>query len=282
MFESLDFPPVVSLTDGKVHLFQDSGQYLVSKLSSDIEFATYSQIKSLLSGNSKLCLPEEEYTVCVPEIVKWDPEKKELITEFIDGYNLEMILRSEDTQQRKRGIDLLNALYSFFISNEIYWIDFAPRNIIIKDHLLYVYDFDRGIPEGIAKQDFVAYTYKDYAAFLLPEERDISEKEAFDVSLSHHDKPFYDIKSGRISLTLRHCFGHVASTQDKRYEYYYALRRIAQATEPFLDSNGAIVFPIIELEKIRDSQGNEAYIMEIMRRQPLCKGVFVSYESMVP
>lgn len=171
--------------------------------------------------------------------------------EFLQGDNLELDLRNS-TKHQDAAQDT-NDLFQYMYENQILWKDFAPRNIIIdrQRHIVNLCDFERGIASDIRGKQFLQnYVYEEYAAFLLPYERKFpqSVEDIFNVD-ERHPVEFDNIKSKRVkSLIEAMCLpkGNLNSQTIANMN-----KLIVMAETPY-KKGGQLVFPIIELEQIKD------------------------------
>ena len=106
-----------------------------------IEEANNQRIIKKLLTNKKITICGTKYTLTCPEIYSVSDGVIEM--EYFDGTNLELFLKDRST--RKMGVEFLNTLIKFFIDNKIYWVDFAPRNVLISSDTIVFVDFEKGI-----------------------------------------------------------------------------------------------------------------------------------------
>ena len=188
--------------------------------------------------------------------------------DFFDGNNLESMLRSSIT--RKEAIIFLNKLIEFILVNDFYWVDFSPRNILINksNKKICFVDFEKGLS---FKNDnlidfFRNHVFEEYSSFLLLNERILNGKEIFKLrpeeeAITHYKN---DIKIKRVKATankLNYPDIIVKATANKlNYPDIITQNEFLEIYRMFLiaelpqKSNGNIIFPRVELEKILETK----------------------------
>lgn len=239
---------VISMTDGKIKKGIIAGREVIVKQSSFDEIKKIEAARSVLREH-ELVLGGETFRFHLPKIYDYRDEK--IFMEFLSGKNLEISLRTE--AQRQQAVQTTNSLFQYLYDNQIYWGDFAPRNVIIDrdNHIINLCDFERGVNRNISGKEYLQnYAYEEYAAFLFPSERNFSEKlnHIFTVD-SEVPIAFDDIKSKRVKSIIRE--QNLSADTLTNQTVANANRLIIAAETPYR-KNGQSVFPIIELEQIKD------------------------------
>lgn len=171
--------------------------------------------------------------------------------EFLTGNNLEIALRTP--QYRNDAVKVTNSLFQYMYDNYLYWGDFAPRNIMIDSdkHIINLCDFERGIKTNITGKEYLQnYTYEEYAAFLFPKERTFSEKlnDIFTVD-QEYPVAMMDIHSNRVKSIIKEKDMSEVTLTNQTVANINKMIIIAETPYKKQDQN---VFPIIDLEKIKD------------------------------
>lgn len=239
---------VISLTEGKINRTYIAGKDVITKQSSFDEIKNIEIARKALT-NKTILLENDVYMFHLPKI--YDYKDGCIFMEFLQGDNLELDLRNS-TKHQDAAQDT-NDLFQYMYENQILWKDFAPRNIIIdrQRHIVNLCDFERGIASDIRGKQFLQnYVYEEYAAFLLPYERKFpqSVEDIFNVD-ERHPVEFDNIKSKRVkSLIEAMCL-----PKDNLNSQTIANmnKMIVMAETPY-KKGGQLVFPIIELEQIKD------------------------------
>lgn len=244
---------VISLEEGKIVY---SGN-LVYKSSNEDEYNTLIEAGLKVSKLPNLCINNKQYKILTPKAIEYNDGK--ICMSRCYGDNLELILR--DMKSHKDGVMFINELFKFFIENNFYWKDFAPRNIMIDKDIIYIMDFERGIGTGyLSVNDYlVDIVYEEYSAFLLPSEREIDVNSVYQ-SLDNKIIEFNNIKSRRVRNILKLTHGE----KDVSYkDYLFAIKSIIICETPYIE-NGEIKYPILELEEYMKQNGVEEYARKIV------------------
>lgn len=235
---------IISLEEGKIK-FTDN---LVFKKSSESEFKTM----------KKACeLTRNLLNVYVPQLYSF--ENNIICMERCFGDNLELLLRNDRTHNL--GVQHLNYLLQYFMSNNFYWKDFAPRNILVNDKNYIIVDFERGLSESNINEKLylIDSVYEEYSAFLLPNERIISVDEVFDIPLERNIK-LSSIKSKRVCEVLS-LLGY--SDNVPFFIYLLAIKMIVLNEEPYIEDDN-IIYPLVELENYIKTFGRRKYAEKII------------------
>ena len=145
---------IVSFDQNKVWIENSNNINIFCKKTTKEEIKNIKKITKLLN-NKKITINKKDYIFKIPEIIKWDNKKQILYSQYCDGTNLEFYLRSKKTH--KKGVIILNELLKYFISNKYFWKDFAPRNIIIKNNIIYIVDFEKGINRKLNHKEYLRF-----------------------------------------------------------------------------------------------------------------------------
>lgn len=236
---------IVSFDPDKVWIEKNNNVDVFCKKTNKTEIKNINKITKLLN-KKEITINNKIYTIKIPEIIKWDSKNKILYSRYCNGDNLEFYLRNEKTH--KKGVIILNALLKYFISNKIFWIDFAPRNIIIKNNIIYIVDFEKGINRKINYKEYLRFNVlEEYSLFLLNNERifkiDDVLLEKHEINLKYKLKNIKDKRYVYIANKLG--YKNIIYKSD----YIYILNKILKIEEPSL-INKQFVFPGVELDKI--------------------------------
>lgn len=240
---------VISMTKGKITQDYINGQEVIVKRSSFDEIKKIEEARRIFK-DKKISIKDSDFIFHLPQI--YDFEKGNIYMEFLSGDNLEIGLRTR--QFRDTAVNITNSLFQYLYDKNIYWGDFAPRNIMIdnENKIINLCDFERGIRNDIYGKEYLQnYAYEEYAAFLFPAERTFSEK-LNDIFIA--DKPssikMADIHSNRVKSIIRekNISEDILTTQTVAN----INKMIILAETPY-KLNGENIFPIINLEQIKDN-----------------------------
>ena len=172
--------------------------------------------------------------------------------EFLVGDNLEIELRTP--KHHDNAVIETNSLFQYFYDNQLYWGDFAPRNIIIdnENKIIKLCDFERGIASHTSKKEYLQnYAYEEYAAFLFPSERHFSEK-LNDIFIVDNPEPIKlcDIHSNRVKSIIKN--RNIPENTLTTQTIANINKMIILAETPY-KKNESAVFPIVRLEQIKDN-----------------------------
>lgn len=156
----------------------------------------------------------------------------------------------------KDGCEFLNALLTFLCHNQFYWLDFAPRNIIISESrkLIILVDFERGINASLTPKHFLTRIYEEYMIFLLPSENILSKKVM--ISLQPADTEF--LKQSKRIKTIKEVLAHrsiVVSNVD-------VFKELLRLEEPIVAKN-EIYFPVVGLDDLLSKNGYYSFAVFI-------------------
>lgn len=240
---------VISMTIGKIRKEQINGQEIIVKKSSFDEIRKIEEARKLFKHHC-IKLDGKDFTFHLPKI--YDYRENEIYMELLTGDNLEINLRTP--QNRNQAVKVTNLLFQYLYDNNIYWGDFAPRNVMINvdKQTINLCDFERGIQTNITGKEFLQnYAYEEYAAFLFPRERTFSEKlnDIFTVD-REHQITIDDIRSNRIKSIIKEM--NIPENSLTNQTSANINKMIIIAETPY-NVNGQNIFPIIELENIKDN-----------------------------
>ena len=255
---------VISLTKDKVWTMQINQKTVYCKKTTYNEVENLKKARKFLLGKS-VFVNKKEYKINIPQIYFWNSNKSCIYMQECTGDNLELILRN--LKERVRGINILHGLMEYLLSQKFYWKDFAPRNILVDDKTISLVDFERELIIN-EKLDIKWYlrenVYEEYVAFLLPKERPILPEQIFKLqNESNRLMNIKDIKSNRVKKIANRLNLSETICSNK---YLQIIKMLVDAEEPKEDSNGNIIFPIIQLEQIMSDYGYDKYIEEILKR----------------
>ena len=244
---------IISFDDDRIQISTENSTKYINKKTSQLEVENLKMAREYLNCKTSNIL-NCEYSIEIPEIKCWDEEKKLVKMDFFDGDNLEIMLRSGIT--RKEAIIFLNQLLEFILANDFYWVDFSPRNILInkKNKKICFVDFEKGLSfrNDNLIDFFRNHVFEEYSSFLFLNERILNGKEIFKLrpfeKAITHDKA--DIKVKRVKATANKLNFPNTITQNQFLEIY----RMFLIAELPQKSDGNIIFPRVELEKILETK----------------------------
>ena len=222
--------------------------------------------------NNYLNINNKYYSLEVPTIISWNSINTTLEMSFCEGNNLEYILRNPETHEY--GVAFLQKILFFMLDNNFYWIDFAPRNILLGDKKIFLVDFEKGIDSiNIKIQDFLRnHVYEEYGSFLFEHERVFLPDYVFSMREDEVNDIFKieDIGPKRIKATAK-ALGY--NDTITKQQYLEIVKMFIIAEEPF-EKSGLFVFPRIELEhvlkdKLTNPKAYDNYAREIIERNKI-------------
>ena len=229
----------------------------VTKKTNKSEFYSL-QLAHLMINNLKpIIISNDKYQVTIPQIYKYNNNL--IVMERCFGNNLELMLRYKTTYND--GVMFLNSILNFFLSNNFYWKDFAPRNILIDKNKISIMDFERGISEKVQNLQlyFVDSVYEEYGAFLLPNDRLYSIEDIF-ASNDNNLIALSSISSKRVKTILKiQGYNDYVPIKD----YILAVKMIVTNEIPY-KKNDEIIFPLLELEDYIKKYGYQEYAKRII------------------
>ena len=248
---------VISLTEGKVILKDDC----VIKKSNQTEYMNLVQSATLVEKLPSLELDTEKRKIKTPKVYNFDHQVIRM--ERFYGTNVELGLR--DLSTHKKYVEYLNFIFLYFLQNNFYWLDFAPRNILINEDSICLFDFERGfLAEQKSNLEYLRQpnVYEEYAAFLLPEERIYSIRDIF-MSEDSHLINIEEIGSKRVKTILK-LWNYIDFVP---YSVYLkALQTIVEAEIPYFEG-AEIRYPLVKLEEFINTHSHEEYAKLVLRRK---------------
>ena len=244
---------VISLDEDRVKIFDN----YVKKKSSIKEYNSLNKANIMSKELNNVTIDNTNFQIVTPEV--YDFTNNIITMERCFGDNLELILRHRNTYNT--GVLFLNSLLKFFIDNNFYWKDFAPRNILVQKNKITVLDFERGISNQVSSlQDYFAENvYEEYGAFILPNDRIYDVNDVFD-SIDNTLMNISIISSNRVKTILKN-LGYKDYVPIK--DYLLAVKMIVTNETPYID-NEEIMFPILELEEYLKNEGYQKYAEKII------------------
>ena len=248
---------IVSYDPNKTWVSEMNDQTVFCKRSSEKEMESIKYFSNLVKGKS-ISVFGEKFYFNIPRIFDWDEEQQVLSMEYCSGVNLEFILRNEKTYSY--GVTILNELLSFMIENKYYWIDFAPRNVLVDGNVLTLVDFEKGFGAYDTRDYLRNHVYEEYGSFTFLKDRMYTPDDVFDVTDEEEEKIYKILEIGpkRIKAVAA-----LLGYQDvlTRSEYLSIIKTFIVAEEPY-ENGDDIVFPRVELEKVlKDKEVNpEAFV----------------------
>ena len=257
---------ITSYDEKKVWIKDDGQNHLFCKYTTSTEVETNSMLSQSVLGQT-ISVSGVEHKIYLPRIYDWDDEKRILTMEYCKGKNLEFILRNKDTYNY--GVTVLNKLLTLFIELGIYWIDFAPRNVLIEENKVCIVDFEKGIGyyNGI-KQYLRNHVYEEYGSFSFIEDRMFTPDEVFELGQDEENKDVYipSIGPKRIKAMAK-LLGYDKHLSQR--EFLQIIKTFIIAEQPTIN-NGIFIFPRVYLEQIlKDKNTNPSafdnYALEVLK-----------------
>lgn len=245
---------IVSFDPDKTWIEKKQDLIIFCKKTNIYELKNIKKINKIIL-NRKIKISDKIYNIRTPEIIKWDKDNKILYLKYCNGNNLEFILRNKKTH--KKGVLILNTILNFFIENNIFWRDFAPRNIIIEENTIYIVDFEKGFKKAKNYREYLRFNVlEEYCLFLTEKERIYNIN---DILLQPKEKnikyKFENIKDKRYVYIAKEL-----GCQDaiNKSQYISILKMLIKIEQPKLINN-VFCFPGVELDKIfRDYKKEKA------------------------
>ena len=228
------------------------------------EIKNLKKLKQLIN-NKKIIIEEKEYNILLPNVLKWDKINHILYTDFCDGENLECLLRNQESHEK--GVLILNSLLEFMINNNIFWVDFAPRNILISENIIYLVDYEKGIMDSKKVYEYLRnHVYEEYALFLFKNERLFDLDYILRAREEEKGKiiPFNELECQRIKkMAEKMNFINEITIE----QYLKLLGILIKVEEPKIINNN-FNFPGVELDKIFKSNSFtlalEIYVLKVL------------------
>lgn len=253
----LNIHDIISSDINRVRLIERSGNPLVVKNSTYSEFENYYTAKKKLSNlTESISVNGIAFHVGIPESIEWDPDNMCIVLNYIEGTNLEALLKSQTTYTCAKSF--LQALLSFFIKIGFHWLDFSPRNIIIsfEQKSIVLVDFEKGFVD-VNSYEYISLIIEEYGAFLLPEDNKYYDKIL--TLLQENSKLVENMilsKSKRLMVLSQ-------LLNSNNYIELYASLIIAEI--PYKSDTNTMVFPIVNYEKILSEFGYDAWGKAVAR-----------------
>lgn len=248
---------IISYDPNKTWLEELNNRVVFRKQSSEKEknnielFAKQIENKNIFVFNKK-------FSLNIPKIYDWNKENQILTMEYCKGVNLEFLLR--DTKTYNYGHTILDKLLKFMIDNKFYWVDFAPRNVLINDDKITLVDFEKGFEAKDTREYLRNHVYEEYGSFTFLEDRMYNPNEVFDTTDEEEEYSYAISKIGpRRIKTVARLLGYKEVLTRK--EYLSIIKMFIIAEEPYRNGD-EVIFPRVELEKVlKDKETNpEAFV----------------------
>ena len=254
---------IVSYDHNKVWIDKENDKYYFYKKTTEFEVKNLRLIREKLF-NKFISIFEKKYELSVPQTI--DFQNNLLKLEYCNGKNLELYLKDKKTHDL--GVTFLNVLLNFFIENSIYWIDFAPRNILISDNKIIFVDFEKGFMKKntTIKNYLRNHVYEEYSLFLLTDERCYQAEYVFTLKSEKNSLiQVNSIKSDRYRIIAKlRGYSQYMTKQD----YLNILKLIIDVETPYVEKDN-IFFPGVYLDKFMvklcSNRSVEVYAKEVLR-----------------
>lgn len=248
---------IISLDETKIWYEHTNSGSKVYKISSVKEKENLLKTKSFIK-DKHLKVNERNYCIKVPDVYSWNSDNNTLCMSYCEGDNLELLLR--DPKYRDDALPFLQSMFRFIMKEHFYWEDFAPRNIILNDDIIYLVDFEKNLNFEINdKKSFLRnHVFEEYSSFLLPNERIINADQVFSPSLGEYSQNINvnDIKVKRIKYVAL-ALGY--SNYITKATYLNIQKMIIKAEEPFIEDE-KLKFPRIDLVKMLENKNVDSSV----------------------
>ena len=119
-------------------------------------------------------------------------------------------------------------------------------------------DFEKGIGnKNITLEEYLRLrVYREYSSFLLPEERGIDIDKVFTLGKDEDNKLIKVDTCSRRIIILAKVMGYYPYMTDEQNQNMRKL--VIQAEQPYR-SNGEIIYPRIDIERLLEYKSDEAY-----------------------
>ncbi len=242
---------IISLDPSKTWCEEFNNTLVFKKVTQEKEVEHLCYANKTLYGK-KVTIAGHTYTIQLPIVLDWNEQASILTMSYCEGENLECLLCNSST--RKAAIEILHTLLKFVISNNFFWYDFAPRNILISSDKIYFVDFEKGIHSNVKhlKLFLRNHVFEEYSSFLLKNERIFSADYVYslydgekDININISDVKVKRFKA--IALQLGYTDTILLS------ELLKIQQMIINKEEPYM-LNGEIIFPRIKLVKMLEDK----------------------------
>lgn len=255
---------IVSYDDNKTWIEESNDIIYFYKKGTQEEYDNQVNIKLMLD-NKRVIVNEKEYEISCPQV--YDINDGIIKMEYFDGVNLETILKNDN--KHKSGVLFLNKLITFFVENKIYWVDFAPRNILISNKKIMIVDFEKGIMNKNEKLEeyLLNHVFEEYNLFLLKEERLFNSLNIYNFN---EEKNNIKINVDSIQSIRHKCLAKLLGHNETILyrEYLDIIKLIIEVEEPYINEQ-KIVYPGVILDKLIqdniDKNPIELYSKEVLK-----------------
>ena len=275
---------VVSFDEEKVEIrHEEDGSLVVVKKTDTVEIINMSQVRDHLisEGRGSLIWRNLTFAVSVPEVISWDSGSGVLVAQYFAGENLELLLRSENEETRRKYVDFTKTFVSWMRETGTIWVDAAPRNIAVNEETkeIGIFDFEKGSllqDKSYTPQQFNTIirgiVCEEFSAFLFPEEQqqifgDIWTDDDILVSQNY-------LRGKRERILYGKLFGNLED-QIPLKNAISVQKLMAEITTPYL-VEGEIFFPLVYLA---ESKSAEEYIGLLLEMVSLDKSAWRDFLS---
>src|SRR3989338_28328 len=131
---------------------------------------------------ASVVLESDTITVHIVPRLEWLGSEEILITKFVEGIDMETLLKNVEDFQRNRWVLLTREFLHALRKTGFLWGDCAPRNILIDqtNKSIWLCDFERELnitTSPVQEKEFTRYlrnyAWEEFSCFLFPEEQNI-------------------------------------------------------------------------------------------------------------
>lgn len=250
---------IISLDHKKAWFEEHDNVPVFKKFTTDLEVNLLLYAKKFFLQKS-VVVGQKNFSVKVPEIHEWNNTNSLLTMSFCEGENLECLLCEPTT--RAFAIAILQAMLNFILTNNFYWYDFAPRNILVSSDTIYLVDFEKGIDSKISNLKLFLrnHVFEEYSSFLLKDERIFSSNFVYSLYDGEEDIliSVEAIKVRRFqALALQLGYTNTLTLS----QLLSIQKMIIHAEEPYY-SHGQLIFPRMLLVKMLENKATNPNVYQ--------------------
>lgn len=246
---------VVSLDQGRVQIQNETGTIHVIKLTEEREVSNLLLLQQTIRTADRLRWGEGLFEVKLPQLISWDSGKGVLEMEYIEGENLEEILKSTLGKEREGYVELAKEFISWMERNGIFWGAAAPRHLIINsnDKSIGIVDFERSViledgpfPHEEFKFLIRSNVCQEFSAFLFQDEQ-LQVFPDIWLETKHKNISLKSIHGSRLNLLLSKFFGPI-DDQVSSEQLMFSQKFMSSIVTPFLH-DGIPFYPLVHISK---------------------------------
>ena len=219
---------------------------------------------------ASVVLESDTITVHIVPRLEWLGSEEILITKFVEGIDMETLLKNVEDFQRNRWVLLTREFLHALRKTGFLWGDCAPRNILIDqtNKSIWLCDFERELnitTSPVQEKEFTRYlrnyAWEEFSCFLFPEEQNI----VFHGLMCDEGPQIIQstaISSKRKKKLLSNLFGIKAAY--KIEELRVVEQIMVSVATPFIYNNKPF-WPMLYLDQINEKGGSDQYASTVQR-----------------